>query len=118
MNFHEVHSASHAAGAATDSAPPADKVIEGDPRFKTWFATQPSAELICGIWEATPGTWISEKGKNWEFFTVISGVSEFTETGKAPIRLEAGGTFAMQPRCVGTWRVIETTRKSFVIRNG
>jgi uncharacterized cupin superfamily protein len=59
----------------------------------------------------------SIKGNTWEFCSILSGVSELIEDGKAPVRIQAGDTFVMKPGFTGTWRVIETTRKLWVARD-
>lgn len=39
-----------------------------------------------------------------------------TEDGGAPIHLRAGDRLILRPGFTGTWEVIETTRKDYVIR--
>jgi uncharacterized cupin superfamily protein len=103
-------------GPSRDSLPAADRVVEGNPTFKTWEKESlDGGRVRSGIWEATPGAYRSIKGDNWEYCTILSGLVELTEDGGAPIRLAAGDTFVMRPGFTGTWKTIETVRKLWVV---
>ncbi|MGR3273263.1 cupin domain-containing protein [Thalassococcus profundi] len=95
-------------------APAPGRVISGDPRFTTWNLEERDG-LYCGIWEATPGKW-RIRYDEWEYCRILSGVSILTEDGGAPQRYEAGDSFIIRPGFTGTWEVVETTRKDYVIR--
>jgi len=98
-----------------EGAPAPERLIAGHPRFRTWNAEEAEGGLYAGIWEATPGKWRIEYSE-WEFCHILSGVSVITdEDGKAHI-VRAGDSFVLRPGFVGTWEVIETTRKEYVIR--
>lgn len=104
------------AGAEAETGrPAADRVISGDPRFTTWNVEEQPHGLFAGIWEATPGAWRIEYDE-WEFCHILSGVSVVTQEGGEARRLEAGDSFILRPGFKGTWEVIETTRKEYVIR--
>jgi uncharacterized cupin superfamily protein len=105
------------AGAAEPElgAPAADRVISGDPQFRTWNAEEGEGGLYAGIWEATPGKWRIEYDE-WEFCHILSGVSVVTEDGGAEHILRAGDAFVLRPGFKGSWQVLETTRKEYVIR--
>ncbi|MBB2970502.1 cupin domain-containing protein [Mesorhizobium sp. RMAD-H1] len=96
-------------------APPADRVISGDPKFRTWNVEEAEGGLYAGIWEATPGKWRIQYDE-WEFCHILSGVSVITEEGGEAVTLRAGDSFILRPGFRGTWEVIETTRKEYVIR--
>lgn len=98
------------------SAPNADRLVAGTPAFRTWNAYESAdSKTYCGIWEATPGTWRIHYDE-WESCTLLSGHSVVTPDGAAPVHLRAGDTMVLEPGFSGTWQVIETTRKSYVIR--
>ena len=102
-------------GGGVSGGPLPDRIIEGDPRFTTWQVEENTARnAATGVWEATPGSYVSMKGTTWEFCSIISGVSELTEDGHPTVRLQPGSTFIMRPGFKGVWRVIETTRKLWV----
>lgn len=95
---------------------PDDRIVDGAPGFLSWDLEKTAdGKIVSGIWEASAGAWRSAKGRDWEFCHLISGVVELTEDGRPPITLKAGDVFVMRPGFTGTWRVIETVRKSFVI---
>lgn len=91
-------------------------IVDGAPAFVSWDIEKTGdGKVVAGIWEASPGSWRSSKGADWEFCHLISGVVELTEGSKPPVRLVAGNIFVMRPGFVGVWKVIEHARKSFVI---
>jgi uncharacterized cupin superfamily protein len=96
--------------------PAADRVIAGAPRFRTWtFEESADGKTFAGVWESTPGTWRISYDE-WEYCSILSGVSVLTRDGGPPERVTAGSAFVVQPGFRGTWEVVETTRKLFVVR--
>jgi uncharacterized cupin superfamily protein len=96
-------------------APAPDRLISGDPKFRTWNVEQRDGGLYAGIWEATPGKWRIEYDE-WEFCHILSGVSVISEDGGEACAVRAGDSFALRPGFKGSWEVLETTRKEYVIR--
>ncbi|MFZ2102541.1 MAG: cupin domain-containing protein [Oricola sp.] len=99
--------------AETDRPAP-EKLLSGDPVFTTWNAEERDG-LYCGIWQATPGKWRISYDE-WEFCHILSGVSVIAEDGGEAVTVRAGDSFILRPGFTGTWEVIETTRKEYVIR--
>ncbi|SNR38208.1 cupin domain-containing protein [Puniceibacterium sediminis] len=95
-------------------APAPDRLISGDPKFTTWNLEDRDG-LYCGIWQATPGKWRIAYDE-WEYCRILSGVSILTEHGHPPRTYRAGDSFIIRPGFAGTWEVIETTTKDYVIR--
>ena len=95
-------------------APAPERLLSGNPEFRTWNFEEADG-LYAGIWEATPGKWrfVYEE---WEYFHILSGHSVITEEGGEEIHLKTGDSFVIRPGFKGTWEVIETTRKDYVIR--
>ncbi len=95
--------------------PKADRLIAGEPQFATYNVEETSDGLYAGVWEATPGKWriVYEE---WEYFHILDGYSIVTEDGKEPIHLKAGDRLIIRPGFSGTWEVVETTRKDYVIK--
>ena len=103
------------ATAPRESKAAPDRLISGDPAFKTWAQDVARDGMIhTGVWEATPGETRSIKGETFEFCHILQGVIEITEDGRAPLTYRAGDTFVMKPGFTGVWRTIETVRKIYV----
>ncbi|WP_209601149.1 cupin domain-containing protein [Sinorhizobium kostiense] len=96
-------------------APAPDRLISGSPEFRTWNFEEAPGSLYAGIWEATPGKWRIAY-EEWEYFHILSGHSIVTEDGGEPVELKAGNSMIIRPGFKGTWEVVETTRKDYVIR--
>ncbi len=96
-------------------APTADRLISGDPKFRCWNLEDRDGNLFAGVWEATPGKWRIAYDE-WEFVHVLAGVSVITEDGGEARTVKAGDSFIIRPGFKGTWEVIETTRKEYVIK--
>src|SRR5690349_13181449 len=96
-------------------APAPERVISGNPEFTTWNIEE-SDGLYAGLWQATPGKWRIFYDE-WEYFHILSGHSVVTEEGGEPIHLKAGDRLILRPGFKGSWEVIETTLKDYVIRS-
>lgn len=95
--------------------PAPDRLISGDPQFTTWNVEEAAGGLYAGIWQSTPGKWRIAYDE-WEYFHILEGHSVVTEEGGAPVHLRAGDRHILRPGFRGTWEVLETTRKDYVIR--
>lgn len=96
------------------SKPDAAKIISGDPVHTTWNIEDRDG-LYCGIWQSTPGKWRVSYDE-WEYCTILEGVSVIEENGGEAFSVKAGDSFILQPGFNGTWQVLETTRKEYVIK--
>ena len=94
--------------------PAAEKLISGDPVFTTWNLEEKDG-LYAGIWQSTVGKWHVSYDE-WEYFRLLEGVSVLTDAEGQETRLTAGDSFIIRPGFSGTWEVVETTRKDYVIR--
>lgn len=100
--------------APDEDGPPPERIVSGAPRFRTWNIEERDG-LYAGIWEATPGKWRIVYDE-WEFCHILAGVSVIAEEGGAARTVRAGDSFVIRPGFRGTWEVLETTRKEYVIR--
>jgi uncharacterized protein len=98
-----------------DGAPAPERLLSGDPKFRTWNVEEADGGVYAGIWEATPGMWRIEYDE-WEFCHILSGISVIVEDGGKAWTLRAGDSFVLRPGFKGSWEVLETTRKEYVIR--
>jgi uncharacterized cupin superfamily protein len=94
--------------------PDPSKVIAGDPVHTTWNIEDRDG-LYCGIWQSTPGTWRVSYAE-WEYVHIREGVSVLTDESGAAVTLTAGDSHIIRPGFTGTWQVVETTVKDYVIR--
>lgn len=105
-----------AAIAPEDDAPPAEKILAGQPTNRTWIVDESvDGKTITGVWESTPGSWRASYDE-WEFCSILSGAVVLHPDGEPSRRLGPGDSFVIRPGFDGVWEVIETVRKLFVIR--
>jgi hypothetical protein len=67
-----------------------------------------------GLWECTPGKWVRQI-MNPELATFLSGHAIFSPEGGQPFHIRAGDVVYFPANSRGTWEIVETTRKSFMI---
>ena len=101
-------------GDAEEDAPAPEKVLAGDPRFRTWNLEERDG-LYAGVWESTPGKWAISYDE-WEYCRILSGRSVITSEDGEAVEIGPGDGFVLRPGFRGTWEVVETTRKEYVIR--
>ncbi len=95
------------------SRPAADKVLSGDPVHTTWNV-ETRGTTHCGIWQSTPGKWRVSYDE-WEYVYIHVGHSILTDEAGTETHLMATDSFIIRPGFVGTWEVVETTIKDYVI---
>jgi uncharacterized protein len=102
------------AGVVADvTRPDAAKLVAGDPVHTTWNVEDRDG-LYCGLWQSTPGTWRVSYDE-WEYVRILAGVSVLTGADGIAVTLRAGDSYIIRPGFVGTWAVIKTTLKDYVI---
>lgn len=101
-------------GEFETDAPAPDRIISGNPIFRTWNIEERDG-LYAGIWESTPGKWRIQYDE-WEYCRILSGVSVITDADGSSRTVRAGDSFVLQPGFAGSWEVLETTQKEYVIK--
>lgn len=101
--------------APEEGRPAADRLIAGDPIFTSWNIEEAEGGLYSGIWQSTPGKWRIQYDE-WEYFHILEGHSIVTADDGEIFDLKAGDRLILRPGFKGTWEVVETTRKDYVIR--
>jgi uncharacterized cupin superfamily protein len=92
------------------------KVVSGNPRTRTWVQyDNPAEKLSAGEWEASIGKWRIAYAE-WEYVQVISGRCVLAGDDGTTIAAGPGDSFVIEPGFTGTWEVMETMRKRWVIR--
>jgi uncharacterized protein len=110
-------SAPDAAGAC----PPEDyflapeKLITGNPKQTLWMHyTDPTQQYFVGIWRSEPGKWRIRYTEE-EYCRMLNGVSIITDETGLAVTVRSGDEFVMPRGFAGTWEVVETSTKRFVI---
>ena len=96
------------------SRPDPHKVLVGNPVHTAWNIEERDG-LYCGIWQSTPGKWRIAYDE-WEYCRILDGVSVIAGDDGSSMTVKAGDSFIIRPGFTGTWEVLETTRKDYVIR--
>ncbi len=98
-----------------EGRPAADRLISGDPVFTSWNIEEAEGGIYAGIWQSTPGKWRIQYDE-WEYFHILEGHSILTSDDGETFDLKAGDRLILRPGFKGSWEVVETTRKDYVIR--
>ena len=94
---------------------PADKLVAGNPRQTVWMHyTDPTRQFMVGIWRSEPGKWRISYTEE-EYCHMLEGRSVIADQDGRRIEVAAGDSFVIPRGFVGTWEVLETTTKRFVI---
>lgn len=91
------------------------QVLAGDPVHTSWNLEE-RGSLYCGMWQSTPGKWAVSYSE-WEYVYIHEGHSVLTGEDGSVTQLKAGDSFVIRPGFRGTWEVLETTLKDYVILN-
>ncbi|POD91501.1 cupin domain-containing protein [Pectobacterium odoriferum] len=96
------------------SSPQPTDLLKGMPEFRLWEIENAGKGVSAGIWESTPGKW-RFANTHWEYFRVLFGVSVITDDDGSTWVVRTGDSLVLRPGFQGTWEVIETTRKEYVV---
>ncbi|TRZ60993.1 cupin domain-containing protein [Pseudomonas alloputida] len=69
-----------------------------------------------GIWECTPGRFRRQVAQA-EYSYIVSGAGSFTPNGAEPVHFSAGDALYFEANSQGTWDILETVRKTYLILN-
>ena len=94
---------------------PAAKLLSGNPVQRVWNAyADPDGRFFAGHWESEPGKW-SIRYTEQEYCEILAGRSVITDAAGAATEVGPGDRFVIPAGFEGTWEVLETTRKIYVI---
>ena len=92
-----------------------EKLLVGNPRQRLWMQyADPTEKFLAGVWESEVGKWKISYTEE-EYCRMLEGTSVITEVGGEAVTVTAGDSFVIPRGFVGTWEVLVTTRKTFVI---
>ena len=109
-----LQSITQSAADPVESRPDPSKVIAGDPVFISWDIEDRDG-IYAGIWQATPGVW-KVSYDEWEYCRILAGHSILRGDDGSEKSVKAGDSFIIRPGFSGTWEVVETTVKDYVIK--
>lgn len=92
------------------------KPVEGSPTMKTYIEhSTKDGKFLTGFWEATPGTYQVTYNVD-EMVHMFQGKAVLTEDGGESRTFVGGDTFLVEAGFKGTWKTLETVRKTFAIK--
>ena len=94
---------------------PAAKLLTGNPKQSIWpHYTDKTQKFSTGIWQSEVGKWKINYTEE-EFCQILEGMSVITDEAGNAVTVSAGENFVIPNGFVGTWEVVETTKKIYVI---
>jgi len=97
---------------------PAEKLLSGNPKQTIWqHYTDKTQKFSTGIWQSEVGKWKINYTEE-EFCQILEGKSVITDLAGNATSVSAGENFVIPSGFVGTWEVLETTKKIYVIYEG
>ncbi|WP_436862370.1 cupin domain-containing protein [Acinetobacter haemolyticus] len=96
--------------------PRPDRLVTGNPKRLT-YSLYEHLHMDCGIWQCEVGAWNIQFADNkQEFFQVIEGAVRIHDAKTASfVEVTAGNAGIIPPAFVGTFEVVETVKKYYVI---
>ena len=92
-----------------------EKLISGNPKQTIWqHYTDETQKFSTGIWQSEVGKWIINYTEE-EFCQILEGVSVITDAASKAVTVTVGESFVIPKGFIGTWEVLEKTKKIYVI---
>lgn len=109
----------HASGEPAIDYPKAERRLVGNPKRETWNALSAAlgaGQIDTGIWRCEPGKWkIAFSATKHEVFTVHSGRCRVHDDAGHFEEVSTGESLHIPPNFTGSFEVLETITKSYVI---
>jgi uncharacterized protein len=94
---------------------PGEKLLHGNPKQRVWnHYTDLSEKFSAGEWYSEIGKWKISYTEE-EYCQILEGVSVITDDDGQSVTVAAGDNLVVPRGFVGTWEVVEPTRKIYVI---
>lgn len=94
---------------------PAEKLISGNPRQQVWnHYSDPSEKFFAGLWRSEVGKWRISYTEE-EYCQILEGTSIITDSEGHAVTVCAGDNLIVPRGFVGTWEVVNPTKKIYVI---
>jgi len=94
---------------------PAERLIAGNPKQCVWkHYADASGKFFAGVWSSEVGKWRIAYTEE-EYCQILQGRSIIVDQDGRAVTVAAGDSVVVPRGFVGTWEVVEPTRKIFVI---
>ena len=94
---------------------PSEKLITGNPKQCVWkHYADASGKFFAGVWRSEVGKWHISYTEE-EYCQILQGISIIADTAGNAVRVSAGDSVVVPRGFVGTWEVVEPTKKIYVI---
>ncbi len=115
MTIQTIVDFSEAGTPAERYRPAPEKILKGDPQQTVYnHYNSPCEQFNAGVWEGEPGQWQVSYTEH-EYCEIVHGVSVLRDENGQAKTLRAGDRFVIPAGFKGTWEVLETCRKIYVI---
>ncbi|MCD5992112.1 cupin domain-containing protein [Pseudomonas sp. CDFA 602] len=115
MSIASIVDFSEASTAAEHYSPAPEKVFKGDPAQTLYnHYNSPCGHMSAGVWIGEPGQWLVNYTEH-EYCEIVQGVSVLRDEQGNAKTLRAGDRFVIPAGFKGTWEVLETCRKIYVV---
>lgn len=95
--------------------PSSERIMRGNPAQKaSKHYSSPCGQLNAGIWEGAVGQW-SVSFSGHEYCEILAGVSVLRDLNGNLKMVKKGDRFVVPAGFKGTWEVLETCRKIYVV---
>jgi uncharacterized protein len=101
--------------AAQEYFLPGEKLLAGNPKQSVWnHYGDTSEKFFAGLWHSEIGKWKISYTEE-EFCQILEGISIITDTDGNAVTVSAGDNLVVPRGFVGTWEVVQPTKKIYVI---
>ncbi len=115
MNINTIVDFAQSSATAEHYRPAPEKILKGDPaQSVTNHYSSPCNQFHAGVWEGEPGQWTIRYTEH-EYCEILQGVSVIRDEQGNAKTVRAGDRFVIPAGLVGTWEVLETCRKVYVM---
>lgn len=95
--------------------PAAEKILKGEPDQAVYnHYSSPCGQFAAGVWEGEVGQWTVNYTEH-EYCEIVQGVSVLRDQEGNAKTLRAGDRFVIPAGFKGTWEVLESCRKIYVM---
>jgi uncharacterized cupin superfamily protein len=92
-----------------------EKLLSGNPKQHVWnHYTDASEKFLAGYWYSEVGKWKISYTEE-EYCQILEGTSVITDEAGNSVTVRAGDNLVVPRGFVGTWEVVQPTRKLYVI---